>query len=169
VAQPFIGDIRMFGGNFAPASYAMCNGQLLAIVQNEALFALLGTTYGGDGVSTFQLPDLRGRVPIHSGNVFVQGEVGGSEAVTVLTNQLPAHNHTAACTNGNANQAGPSGNIWATEPNGVTAFYTEAVPDKVMNGNLVGLTGGTQPHSNMQPFLVINFIIALFGVFPSRN
>jgi microcystin-dependent protein len=173
VGQPFVGDIRMFGGNFAPANYAMCNGQTIPITQNETLFNLIGTTYGGDGVNTFNLPDLRGRVPVHMGNLlgngFVQGEAAGLETVTVLTAQIPSHNHTAGCTNGNANQAGPGANIWATEPNGVTAFYTEAAPDGVMNGNLVGLTGGTQPHANIQPYLVINFIIALFGVFPSRN
>jgi microcystin-dependent protein len=169
VASPFIGEIRMFGGNFAPFGYAMCSGQTIAISQNSALFALIGTTYGGDGQTTFNLPDLRGRVPVHVGNGFTQGQVAGSETVTVLTNQIPPHNHTAGCTDGNANQAGPAGNIWATEPNGVTAFYTEVRPDGVMNPNLVGQTGGAQPHANIQPYLAINFIIALFGVFPSRN
>jgi microcystin-dependent protein len=163
----------MFGGNFAPINYAMCNGQLMAITQNEALFALIGTFYGGDGVSTFGLPDLRGRVPVHMGSLagttFNQGEAAGSETVTLVTGQIPAHNHSAGCTDGNANQAGPAGNIWATEPNGVTAFYTGARADAVMNANLVGQTGGTQPHANLQPYLAINFIIALFGVFPSRN
>jgi len=159
----------MFGGNFAPRGYAMCNGQLMSISQNNALFALLGTTYGGDGVNTFSLPDLRGRVPVHIGTGFVQGQSSGSETVTLLTSQLPAHNHSAGCTNGSANKAAPAGNIWATEPNGVTAFYTEMTSDSTMNGGLVGLVGGSQAHENLQPFLAINFIIALFGVFPSRN
>jgi microcystin-dependent protein len=159
----------MFGGNFAPAGYALCSGQLMQIAQNSALFNLIGTTYGGDGVQTFGLPDLRGRVPVHMGTGFVQGQRAGTETVTLLTSELPAHNHTAGCTDGNANKASPQGAIWATEPNGITAFYTELAADGTMNGNLVGLAGSSLPHSNIQPFLAINFIIALFGVFPSRN
>jgi microcystin-dependent protein len=169
LAQPFIGDIKMFGGNFAPYGYAFCNGQLMPISQNQALFALIGTTYGGDGVNTFALPDLRGRVPMHIGPGFVQGQRAGTETVTLLTTQLPVHNHTAGCTDGSANQASPKGNIWATEPNGITAFYTELAADATMNANVVSLAGGSQPHTNLQPLLAINFIIALFGVFPSRN
>jgi microcystin-dependent protein len=170
MAQPFIGDIRMFGGTFAPSGYATCSGQTIAISQNPALFSLLGTTYGGDGVTTFNLPDLRGRVPVHVGSGFVQGQVGGSEAVTLNGNQIPPHHHSAGCTDGNANQAGPGNNRWATEPNGITAFYTELPPDATMHANLVGLQPNeTLPHSNLQPYLAVNFIIALFGVFPARN
>lgn len=170
--QPFIGEIRMFGGNFAPAGWALCQGQLMAISQNQALFSLIGTTYGGDGQTTFALPDLRGRVPVHMGQSpgtsnYVIGEQTGVENVTLLGNQLPQHSHVPpACSSAVGGSDNPAGNFWAGSN---TMLYTQTAADSTMNAGAVGLTGGNQPHDNMLPFLVVNFIIALFGVFPSRN
>jgi microcystin-dependent protein len=172
MGSPFIGEVRMFGGNFAPAGWSLCGGQLMPINQNAALFALIGTTYGGDGVSTFGLPNLFGRVPIHQGGTFVIGQLAGTETVTLVSNQLPVHTHSAGCTDGNANKASPQGSIWASEPNGITAFYTSPSVNPVntqMNAGSISQAGGSQPHPNMQPSLAINFIISLFGIFPSRN
>ena len=175
MADPFIGEIRMFGGNFAPQGWSFCDGSTLAISQNDALFALIGTTYGGDGVQTFNLPDLRGRVPIHQGvsahgESFVIGQVSGVESVTLTSSQVPVHSHPA--------QAGPGGDVvspknafWSSDPGGNTAAYTGPVNSPpTMAGNAVGLSaGGSLPHDNMQPFLAISYIISLFGIFPSRN
>jgi microcystin-dependent protein len=168
MSQPFIGEIRMFGGNFAPLNWALCNGQLMAIDQNTALFALIGTTYGGDGVQTFALPNLQSRFPMHQGNGFTLGQQGGTEEVTLTVNQLPAHAHPAICSSGGGDSETPVHNFWATDPMGNTAAYTTAT-DSQMLGSAIGTTGGSQPHDNMKPFLVINFIISLFGVFPSQN
>jgi len=168
MSQPFIGEIRMFGGLFAPYGYAFCQGQLLSISQYQALYALIGTTYGGDGVNTFALPDLQGRVPLHAGadsfgNTYVQGEKAGTESVTLTSQQNPAHSHTVVAQT-TANAKSPSNTVYG---GGGTSIY-RASPSTQMNGAMVGVTGG-QPHDNMMPYLVINFIIALQGAFPSRN
>jgi microcystin-dependent protein len=182
MADPFLGQIFMFGGNFAPRGWALCNGQLLAIASNTALFSILGTTYGGDGVTTFALPDLRGRAPLHPGqgpglSSYVLGEVGGVESVTLVSTQMPAHNHTATVTINAAasplsasddpnNQvpAGGSGqSVYASVPDGATKM------NAAMTTTVVGTAGGSQPHENRQPFLCVNYIIALEGIFPSRN
>jgi len=173
MSQPFIGEIRMFGGNFAPLNWALCNGQLMAIDQNTALFALIGTTYGGDGVQTFALPNLQSRFPMHQGqgpglSNRILGQLDGTETVTLTVNQLPAHAHPAICSSGGGDSETPVHNFWATDPMGNTAAYTTA-PDSQMLASAIGTTGGSQPHDNMKPFLVINFIISLFGVFPSQN
>ncbi len=168
--NPFIGEIRIFGFNFPPAGWAQCNGQLLAIAANDALFALLGTTYGGDGVSTFALPDLRSRVPIHQGqgpglSPYVIGQMAGVEAVTLTTSQIPQHNHVlnAFASTGTGGLA-PSGGVPANTQGSVngTANTTFAAP-------AIGPSGGSQPHENLQPYLTLNFCISLFGIFPSRN
>ena len=169
--NPFIGEIRMFGGTFAPSGWAFCAGQLLPISQNEALYTLIGTTYGGDGQNTFQLPDLRGRVPVHQGQStgqnYVIGSLGGAEQVTLTTQQLPSHPHSAnGSTSTSANATSPSANAWSG--NDYKQFSTNA-PNAQMNAGSMGLTGGGQPHDNMLPYLGITFIIALVGIFPSQN
>ncbi|MFZ0041987.1 MAG: tail fiber protein [Solirubrobacteraceae bacterium] len=167
-SQPFLGGIFMFGGNFAPQGYAFCNGQLLSISQNTALFSLLGTTYGGDGVTTFALPNLQGRVPIHSGNgaglsPYVLGQNGGTENVTLTQGQMPAHNHVIQA-GGAETTSFPAGAVPAQ--NG--AYTTGATPVQMASGALTN-AGGSQPHNNIQPYLTITFIIALQGVYPSRS
>jgi microcystin-dependent protein len=155
----------MFGGNFAPVNWAFCNGQTLAISQYDALFALIGTTYGGDGQTTFNLPDLRGRVPIHQGPGFTIGQLAGSETVTLTTQQIPAHSHAvAAMTNATVNS--PSVAVYGGNTD---AVYTANAPGTPMNNNVVGVGGGSQPHDNTMPFGVVSFIISLFGVFPSQS
>ena len=169
MADPFLGEIRMFGGNFAPVGWALCNGQLLAISQNDALFNLIGTTYGGDGQNTFALPDLRGRAPVHQGAGFVIGQSGGVENVTLAVGQMPAHNHQAAAAAG-GNVVDPANAVWSSDPGGNTAAYT--IPPQgqaTMNGAAIGSTGGSQPHDNMQPYLAVNYIISVEGIFPSQN
>jgi microcystin-dependent protein len=174
MSEPFIGEIIMFGGNFAPRGWALCNGQLLPIAQNTALFSILGTTYGGNGQTTFALPDLRGRLPMHPGqgpglSNRTLGEVGGTETVTLITSQMPAHSHSLACNSNSANQTQPEGHLMAAESNGATQVYTDQGPNQNMSQQSIGLTGGNQPHDNMSPFLCVNFIIAIQGIFPSRN
>lgn len=171
--EQFIGEIRMFAGNFAPRSWAFCDGQLLPIAQNSALFSILGTTYGGDGRTTFALPDLRGRLPMHPGNgpgltPRTLGESGGTETVTLMASQMPAHNHSVGC-HSNADQAAPAGNLPATEVSGAAPIYSDQPADGTMNPAMIGMAGGSQPHDNMSPFLCVSFIIALEGIFPSRN
>jgi len=167
VAQPFLGQIMLFAGNFAPRGWALCNGQILSIAQNTALFSLLGTTYGGNGQTTFALPDLRGRVPNHAGqgpglSNYVQGQVGGEESVTLNTNQIPPHTHTQPATNGlqstnRPNNALPAeGGVYANESDG-SAFHPTSS------------TGGGQPHDNLSPYLTVNYVIPLEGIYPSRN
>lgn len=166
MSSPFVGEIRMFGGNFAPAGWAFCSGQLLAIAENDTLFALIGTTYGGDGQTTFALPDLQGRLPMHQGNSHVIGEQSGVESVTLTTQQIPSHNHVPRAVAGNGNQATPQNGVWA----GVTtSIYTTNAPNLAMNPSLVGGGGGSQPHDNLMPYLAISFIISLFGIFPSQT
>jgi microcystin-dependent protein len=157
----------MFAGNFAPAGWAFCNGALLAIADNETLFQLIGTTYGGDGQNNFALPNLQSRVPIHVGPGFAQGQSGGVETVTLTTSQIPAHSHVPQCNSGTGGQASPANGDWAS-PTGGT-IYTDAAPSLAMDPAALGSAGGSQPHDNMIPFLVINFIISLFGVFPSQS
>jgi microcystin-dependent protein len=165
MAQPYVGEIRMFGGNFAPAGWMFCEGQLLPISENETLFQLIGTTYGGDGQSTFGLPDLRGRLPIHVGNGVALAESGGVESVTLTTQQLPVHTHpfVGAAVDGNVIPA--PGNLPANSLN-ITP-YRNAAPDGNMNNGVITPVGGNQPHTNFQPYLCIDFIISLFGIFPS--
>jgi microcystin-dependent protein len=165
MAQPYVGEIRMFGGNFAPAGWMFCEGQLLPISENETLFQLIGTTYGGDGQSTFALPDLRGRIPIHQGNGFILAETGGTEEVTLTTQQMPIHNHAFLASKGPGNVNGPAGNV--TAESAAVKIYFADVPSVAMNAAAVGPVGGSQPHTNFQPYLCVDFIISLFGIFPS--
>jgi microcystin-dependent protein len=168
MAQPYVGEIRMVGFNFAPAGWELCNGQLLPISENETLFNLIGTTYGGDGQSTFAMPDLRGRVPIHPGNGFVQAQIAGEETVTLTVQQIPAHSHTAVAVSGAGNQQTPGGNNWASASTGAK-LYSDQAPAVALNPAVVGSSGGNQPHDNLMPFQVVNFIISLYGIFPSQS
>ena len=167
MAQPYVGEIRMFAGNFAPAGWMFCEGQLLPISENETLFNLIGTTYGGDGQSTFALPDLRGRLPLHMGNGFIQAETGGAEEITLTINQIAAHSHPALGTTREGNQAQPGNAIWATAA--MEKPYIGGPPSVNVNmaPQAIGATGGSQPHTNFQPYLCVSFIISLFGIFPS--
>jgi microcystin-dependent protein len=167
MAQPYVGEIRMFAGNFAPAGWMFCEGQLLPISEYETLFNLIGTTYGGDGQSTFALPDLRGRIPIHQGNGFTLAETGGVETVTLTVSQIPAHSHPFLASSGLASQPNPGGNVAAE----ATLFnpYLNAAPTAAMAPQSIGSTGGSQPHNNFQPYLCVDFIISLFGIFPSQT
>lgn len=167
MAQPYVGEIRMFAGNFAPAGWMFCEGQLLPISENETLFNLIGTTYGGDGQSTFALPDLRGRVPMHFGSGFILAETGGVETVTLTTTQIPTHSHPALATSLAANNAAPSGNLLAQT--GTFDGYQTNPPSSPMASQSNGSTGGSQPHNNFQPYLCVDFIISLFGIFPSQT
>lgn len=167
MAQPYVGEIRMFGGNFAPNGWMFCAGQLLPISENETLFQLIGTTYGGDGQNTFGLPDLRGRLPIHQGGGFILSETGGAETITLTVSQIPVHNHPAGCNTNPGNSATPANSVPAD--NTTALAYVPTIPPQAnMNVAAVGLTGGNQPHSNIQPFLCVSFIISLFGIFPSQ-
>jgi len=166
MSQPYIGEIRIFGGNFAPAGWMLCDGQLLPIDQYETLFQLIGTTYGGDGQSTFALPDLRGRVPMHVGSGTVLGERAGVESVTLTLNQIPLHNHAllTAGTGGDAQHV--SNNILADGTGGLNPYHASPEPATMV---ALSSAGGNQPHDNMQPYLVLDFIISLFGIFPSQT
>ncbi len=167
MAQPYIGEIRMFAGNFAPAGWAFCEGQLLPISENEALFQLIGTTYGGDGEETFGLPDLRGRIPIHQGNEFTLAENGGVEEVTLTTQQIPIHSHVFLGTGNIAGTNDPTNNTFA-KSTGATVFpYGTDAPPTTLHPMTIGPVGGSQPHTNFQPYLCINYILSLFGIFPS--
>lgn len=165
MAQPYVGEIRMFAGNFAPAGWMFCEGQLLPISENETLFNLIGTTYGGDGQSTFALPDLRGRIPLHQGNSFVLAQTGGAEEVTLTVSQIPAHSHPFLAAAVTGDQASPLGNLPASSFN-VTPYLNDAATGN-MNAAAVSAVGGSQPHTNFQPYLCVDFIISLFGIFPS--
>jgi microcystin-dependent protein len=170
MAQPYVGEIRMFAGNFAPVGWLFCAGQLLPIAENEVLFQLIGTTYGGDGETTFALPDLRSRVPIHqgtgpSGNTRIMGELGGVESVTLTTQQIPAHSHPLRVSTAVANNSNPAGSVPGESPS--VTLYLEESPSVAMNASAITPTGGNQPHNNMQPYQCVNFIISLFGIFPS--
>lgn len=164
MAQPYVGEIKMFAGNFAPAGWEFCQGQLLPISENETLFNLIGTTYGGDGQSTFALPDLRGRVPIHQGGGFILAETGGAEDVTLTVNQMAAHTHSLQATTAVANQSSPSSNVLAQST--AADLYIEDTATQGLAANAITPVGGNQPHTNFQPYLCVNFIISLFGIFP---
>jgi len=166
MAEPFLSEIRIFSFNFPPKGWAFCNGQLLPINQNQALFALLGTTYGGNGQTTFALPNLQGQVPIHMGNGHTLGEKAGSSAVTITQQQMPQHLHFMTASSAVGNTPLPSGALLAQTPANIYADPTNLTtlfPGSVTN------VGGSQPHNNMMPYLVLNFCIALQGIFPSRN
>jgi|SRR5688572_8817639 len=168
MAQPYVGEIRMFAGNFAPAGWMFCEGQLLPISENETLFQLIGTTYGGDGESTFALPDLRGRLPMHQGNGFILAETGGAEEITLTVQQIPAHSHALLASTDAATQSTPPNNV--TGANAPISIYRTLVPPPPMVNlapGAVSAVGGSQPHTNFQPYLCVNFIISLFGIFPS--
>lgn len=165
MAQPYVGEIRMFAGNFAPAGWAFCDGSLLPISENETLFQLIGTTYGGDGQSTFALPDLRGRAPLHFGNGFILAETGGVEEITLTVSQISAHSHPALATSNPGAQSSPGGNVLA-RVTGSDVYGTDT-PFATLAPAAVGAVGGSQPHNNMQPYLCVSFIISLFGIFPT--
>ena len=165
MAQPYVGEIRMFAGNFAPAGWLFCEGQLLAIAENETLFQLIGTTYGGDGQSTFALPDLRGRLPLHQGNGFILAETGGAEQITLTVSQIPAHTHPLLATTAVGIAASAQGSVLAAS--GSSNVYRPAPASVALSNQAVGPVGGSQPHTNFQPYLCVDFIISLFGIFPS--
>ena len=176
MSSPFVGEIRMFGGNFAPAGWAFCNGQTIAISQNDTLFNLIGTTYGGDGQQTFALPNLQSRVPIHQGQGsgipvnFVIGEMAGVESVTLTTNQMPIHTQSTLGSTSVGSTAVPSASEWlATATAASITPYGTDNPQTALSATSISQAGGSQPHDNMQPYLCINFIISLFGIFPSPN
>jgi microcystin-dependent protein len=168
--MPYIGEIRMFGGNFAPAGWAFCNGQSMAISENEALFQLIGTTYGGDGQETFNLPNLQGRLPLHQGAGYQMGQSGGESSVTLTVQQTPSHGHPLVGSGATASGTNPAGAVFAHLPDaGVQTAYGSTAPFGGIDPSSVAPTGGSQSHSNMQPFLAVSFIISLFGVFPTQN
>ena len=179
MSQPYVGEIRIFGGNFPPAGWAFCDGQLLAIADNDVLFQLIGTTYGGDGQETFGIPDLRGRAPLHMGTgtdgiTYTQGQLAGVESVTLSTNQLPQHTHPLLVSGAPGSASTPSGNYLAAEgPAGTTQVYAyvpyTGATQVALNPATFMPMGGNQPHDNMQPYLGINFIIALNGVYPQQS
>ncbi|KWV46309.1 phage tail protein [Bradyrhizobium macuxiense] len=172
MSDPFLGEIRMFGGNFAPAGWATCDGQLLPISGNDALFTLIGTTYGGDGQNTFALPNLAARIPIHSGqgtglSPYVLGQLGGTPTVTLTTGQIPFHNHNFMASTANGGQASPQ-NAFVASPTAVKEWLPHPAV-AAMNAASILNTGGGQPHENMMPYLVVTFIIALTGIFPTQS
>ena len=171
MAQPYVGEIRIFAGSFAPAGWMFCDGQLLPISENETLFNLIGTTYGGDGQSTFALPDLQSRVPIHkgtnAGQTFTLAEAAGVESVTLTTQQIPIHTHALLGSTGNGAQANPANNVLASST--LVKPYANETPGAVMASTSIQPIGGSQPHDNIQPYLCVTFIISLFGIFPSQT
>jgi microcystin-dependent protein len=177
MAQPYLGQILIVPYNFAPRGYAFCNGQILSIAQNTALFSLMGTFYGGNGTTTFALPNLQGMAPVHQGqgaglSPYQIGETAGSQTVTLLQNQLPVHGHTPQCASAASNpgQQSPAGNVWSPAPGRTPpSMYSSNTPATNMNPGAVAAAGGSGPHNNLSPFLVMNFVIALQGIFPSRN
>jgi microcystin-dependent protein len=170
MSNPYIGEIRMFAGTFAPAGWAMCQGQLMPISQNDTLFNLIGTTYGGDGQTTFGIPNLQGRAPVHmgqGGQNYTIGEMAGVETVTLTTNQIPIHNHPLTASQDLSNTTSATGAVLAQTTQ--ILMYTQDSVSKFMPPSTLSTVGGSQPHANMQPYLVVGFIISLFGVFPSQN
>ena len=166
MSTPFLGEIKLISWNFPPKGWAFCNGQFLPINQNQALFSILGTTYGGNGQTTFALPDLQNRVPMHTGDGHFLGEKAGEEAHTLTQSELPTHNHLPSCTDVVGTAATPSNNVWAGNSG---SPYSDQAINAAMNAGNVAPAGGSQPHNNLSPYLTINFIIALQGLFPSRN
>src|SRR5207249_148912 len=167
MAQPYVGEIRMFAVNFAPAGWMFCEGQLLPISENETLFNLLGTTYGGDGQSTFALPDLRGRLPLHWGDGFILAETGGAEEITLTVNQIPAHSHAFLGSGDIANSPNPGASVVARS--GQVNMFINANATVATSPQFLSSVGGSQPHTNFQPYLCVDFIISLFGIFPSQT
>lgn len=172
MSQPYVGEIRMFGGNFAPTGWMMCNGQILAISSYQTLFNLIGTTYGGDGQNTFALPDLRSRVPIHEGQNglgfnTVIGQNGGTETVTLTASQMPQHSHQLEAAASPADQTSPVNTVLAQQASG--SLYTDSAPDMPLHPSALGQSGSGVPHNNIQPVLAVNFIISMFGIFPSQT
>jgi microcystin-dependent protein len=173
MAQPYIGEIRIFAGNFAPAGWAFCDGQLIPISENDALFTLIGTTYGGDGQETFALPNLQSRIPIHQGKgtdgvTYMLAEAAGTETVTLTTQQIPSHNHAMLANQNTGTSANPQGNV-LDQMSGAILVYKDQAPGVAMSPRAIGPIGGSQPHNNFQPYLCLNFIISLFGIFPSQT
>lgn len=171
MSDQYLGEIRLFAGNFAPVGWLMCNGQLLSISENDALFALIGTTYGGDGVSTFALPDLQGRVAMsagrgRTGTTYVLGQAAGTETVTLITTQMPAHNHAPLASTAPATARAPGNGVWAATE---VAHYSTAVPNTPLAAQALMPNNGNQPHENMMPFVAMSYIIATQGVFPSQG
>ena len=171
MGSPYVGEIRIVGCNFAPVGWAFCNGAVMPISQNTTLFQLIGTTYGGDGVNTFSLPDLRGRIPVHQGtgggSSYTMGQNGGVETVTLTTQQIPNHTHPALCRSAGSDSANPAGAIWSATSD--TRYATSAAVNATMAPASIPQAGGSQPHDNLPPYLVVNFIISLFGIFPSQT
>ena len=172
MADAFIGEIRIFGGTFAPMDWAFCDGTTLPIVGNETLFSLIGTIYGGDGVNNFKLPDLRGRVPVHQGTLagvtYIIGQQGGQETVALLANQVPAHTHKVRVKQGEGTASTPAGNVWATVPG--SNRYSTNTPNLAMRSTTVGQAGGSgAAHENVMPFQAVNFIICMVGLYPTRD
>lgn len=165
--SPYLSEIQIFAFDFAPRGWAQCNGQILPINQNQALFSLLGTNYGGNGQTTFGLPNLQGRVPMHIDSGFAQGQVGGAEQHTLNITEIPAHTHTLSASGGNVNQPSPGGNLWGKGAQGKA--FTNVAANGTMNAGSIGNAGGNVAHENRSPYLVLNYCIALQGVFPSRN
>ncbi|MGZ8345695.1 MAG: phage tail protein [Allosphingosinicella sp.] len=168
MGQPFIGEIRLFAGNFAPVGWAFCNGQTLAIAENDALFTLIGTTYGGDGQNSFRLPDLQGRVPVHKGTgagvTYQLGEQGGVESVTLTTNQIPAHTHSLIVSQDQGSQSDPTNAMVGSNP--TVQLFRPGAAVQTFDASAMSPVGGSQPHDNLQPYIAIHYIIALFGLFP---
>jgi len=169
MAQPYVGEIRMFAGNFAPAGWAFCDGTPQQISENETLFQLIGTTYGGDGQETFNLPDLRGRLPVHVGPAFQFAEMGGTETVTLTVQQLPQHTHPLIASTATGTAASPLGGVLAASGSSNVYRTGPAPGGAALSTQTVGPAGGFQPHSNMQPYLCVDFIISLFGIYPSQT
>jgi microcystin-dependent protein len=169
MAQPYVGEIRIFAGNFAPAGWMFCDGALLPISENETLFQLLGTTYGGDGQENFGLPDLRGRTPLHQGSGFTLAESSGVESVTLSVNQITAHSHAVLASTQTGTANNPGGNLLDQTSGTIFMYIDGQGPDGAMAAGCISAVGGSQPHSNLQPFLCVNFIISLFGIFPSQT
>jgi len=174
MAEPYVGEIRMFGGNFAPNGWLFCAGQLVPIAEFDVLFALIGTTYGGDGQSTFALPDLRGRLPIHMGQSpgtsnYIIGQRDGVETVTLTSNQMPAHTHAFIATTAASSNTGPGGNVVADSTVAGAKIYAAGPGSAALAASAVTSSGGSQPHDNRMPFLAVSFIISLFGIFPSQG
>lgn len=167
MSEPYVGEIRMFAGNFAPVGWAFCDGQLLSIAENEVLFQLIGTTYGGDGQVTYALPDMRGRVPVHAGQGHIIGEAAGSETATLTSNQIPSHTHGMQASQNFVSASSPP--TAATGATTTANFYGDGPAALTMNPSAISPTGGSLPHNNMAPYLGVNYIISLFGVFPSQN
>jgi microcystin-dependent protein len=165
--DPYLGEIRMFGGTFAPVGWVLCSGQMLDISQNEALYSLLGTTYGGDGQTTFGVPDLRGRVPIHKSSAYPMGAIGGVESVTLTSQQLATHTHAVRANAGGSSVLPPTNAVWAA--NSDLNCYTQAQPNATFNPGAISAAGGNQPHENMMPYLTVSFIMATEGIYPTPN